>query len=116
MTNCPECGEVLTETIEGSSQTFKCESCGWNIARSWTEPINEDETVYRMEIIPGQSADKAKLSLISKIAGCNFITAKELIEDGCTELVSCRAPEMKTHLENMQSVDMEFNIEPEFPY
>ena len=116
MSMCPKCGAEVEETISGSSLTLTCSDCGWRVARSWTEPINEDETVYTLRLITGNKASKETLSAVSKIAGCNFLAAKDLIENPCKPLLKCKAPAMKKHVEALSEADVNFAIIPDFPY
>jgi hypothetical protein len=68
------------ESIRGAFLTLACPKCGWRVARSWTEPINEDETVYSLMLTSQSEVTKEAFSTVSKIAGCNFLATKELIE------------------------------------
>jgi ribosomal protein L37AE/L43A len=116
MGTCPKCEEELTESIRGAFLTLVCPKCGWRVARSWTEPINEDETVYSLMLTPQSEVTKEALSAVSKIAGCNFLTTKELIENPQKFLVECRTPEMKDYIKRLVDVNVEFIVMPEFPY
>ncbi len=106
----------MTESIRGAFLTFACPKCGWRVARSWTEPINEDETVYSLMLTPQSEVTKKALSAVSKIAGCNFLTTKELIENSQKSLVECKAHEMKGYIKRVVSANVEFIVTPEFLY
>lgn len=117
MSACPECGNnAMKETIGRSSAVLVCENCGWSVARSWTEPINEDETVYEAILKPDNDATKIALATISKIADCNFIAAKSMLSNPEKPLVSGLAREIREALEELDRVGIEYTVTPEWPY
>lgn len=116
MITCPECGAAATENISGSSAVISCTKCDWSIARSWTEPINEDETEYELSLTEGNECTKEKLSAVSKVAGCGFVAARELIGNPCKPILKCLAVEMKKGIEILDSAGIGFSVNPDFPY
>lgn len=116
MITCPECGASATENISGSSAVISCTKCDWSVARSWTEPINEDETEYELSLLEDNECTKEKLSAVSKVAGCGFVAARKLMGDPCGPIVKCLAVEMKRNVEILGSARVRFSITPDFPY
>jgi len=71
--SCPECGSSLKSEVIGSTLVISCAKCGWSVARTYIEPIREDETTYILCLESGNSADKPTLSCLSRVMGCNYL-------------------------------------------
>lgn len=113
---CPDCGTVLEDFIEGSSMGQRCPSCGWSLVTTYTPPILEDYGEYTITLLAGNDASPATLKAVSRLMGCNYITARKLVLDAPKTLfVGCAYDilERKTMLENAGVL---IAISPEFPY
>ena len=56
------------------------------------------------------------LKLVSEIAGCNYIEAKKLIEKTPVEVFSGKAIDIMGIKEKLEAANIDFKIEPDFPY
>ena len=56
------------------------------------------------------------LKLVSEIAGCNYIEAKMMIEKAPVEIFSGKAIDIMEIKEKLETANIDFKIEPEFPY
>lgn len=117
-TTCPECGnDEAICIVEGSSLVFKCLCCGWSVATSWTDPINEDETTYVIKLLPRNSATKPVLSAIAKVMETNFLGAKKALDSEVgLNLFEGGAVEIRARAEALRSAGVYFEIIPEYPW
>ncbi|MBQ2681380.1 MAG: hypothetical protein IJF97_05525 [Eggerthellaceae bacterium] len=114
--SCPECGSSLRSEVIGSTLVVSCATCGWSVARTYIEPIREDETTYNLFLESGNSADKSTLSCISKVMGCNFLQAKGAIDADRPLLFSGNAIEVRERRDQLEEARVIYSIESDFPY
>lgn len=112
---CEQCGNPMTYFQEAHTCGWICPVCGDGVATSNFEPILTDIVDYHVILV---SADKSLTSIktISKIANCNFIEAKKMIENVPVEVFCGKAVDVKEIKDKLESVCIEIRIEPEFPY
>ncbi len=116
MNRCPKCGKKLITRIEGSTQIIECSSCDYSIVTSYVDPIYEDEQEYTIVIDKYPSPNKKGYSSLAKITGTNVLGAKKLIENAPTVLFAGKAPEIKSIIEKLKELDIDYHIEPSYKY
>jgi large subunit ribosomal protein L7/L12 len=113
---CKKCGAEMRFEKDGHSICWICDRCGNASATTYFEPYEIDSTVYHILLSSPVKTTIDKLKLISEIANCNYIEAKKLIESAPLTIFSGKAIEVKPVKEKLEKADIDFNIEPEFPY
>ena len=113
---CDKCGSEMRYEQDGHSICWVCDNCGDAIASTYFEPYETDLSNYRVLIVTPFKATISVLKLISEIANCNYVEAKKLIENAPVEIFSGNAVEVKTIKEKLETANIKFRIEPEFPY
>ena len=113
---CPDCGTKLVDFLEGSSMGQRCPSCGWSLVTTFTPPILEDENAYTISILADNETSPRILKAVSRIMGCNYIAAKELILEAPLELFTGQAPDVLERKLKLESAGVLIGITPEFPY
>ena len=114
--SCPECGSSLKSEVIGSALVVSCAKCGWSVARTYIEPIREDEATYSLYLESGNSADKTTLSCLSKIMGCNYLQAKRAVDGNRSLLFSGNVIEIRERRDQLDEAKVMYSIEPDFPY
>lgn len=112
---CETCGAEMQKTVEGSTLTWACPSCGDAVARTYIEPIREDATIYSLSIKGTGATAKNAIRTVAEIASCNYLTAKRLIEDGGV-LLEDSAVKMRDAARKLEAVGMAYVISPDYPY
>ena len=93
-----------------------CDSCGWSVATSYIEPIFLDENIYELFLKDNAGADKKALAAVSKVAGCNYIEAKKLLDNSDMKIVKGNATEIRAAATELKNANVLFEIVPEFPH
>ena len=113
---CPECGVRLKGFVEGSSMGSRCPKCGWSVVTTYIPPIQEDEQEYTIVLVAGGTATREAVRAVSRIAMCNFVTARRLIAGAPIELFTGCATEVLTHKNNLEAAGVPIEVHPNFPY
>ena len=113
---CPECGAPLEGFVEGSSMGQRCPNCEWAIVRTYAPPIVEDEQKYTIVVAPGGTPTRKALRVVSRIAMCNYIAAKRLMEDAPAAIFAGRATEVLTRKNDLEEAGVPIEVQPNFPY
>lgn len=113
---CPKCGAPLEGFIEGSSMDQRCPNCEWAIVRTYAPPIVEDEQKYTIVVLPGGAPTREALRAVSRIAMCNYIAAKRLIENAPAVIFAGHATEVLAHKNGVEEAGVPIEVHPSFPY
>lgn len=113
---CEKCGHEMTSFREGHDCGMICHNCGWGVATSYFEPYETDRTDYHILLAASYKPSIADIRVVSDIANCNYIEAKNLIENAPVEIYCGQAMDIMKIRERLVSADIEFVIKPEFPY
>ena len=113
---CPECGAELKGFIEGSGMGSRCPKCGWSVVTTYAPPIMDDEREYTIILMPGGAPTREALKVISRIAMCNYVTAKQLMECTLTTLFAGRAAEVLARKNELEDAGVPIEVQPDFPY
>lgn len=112
---CEKCGAEMKPLSDIYPVGMTCPNCGWGWATTYIDPINLDESNYRMILVSSENS-LSSIKLVSETANCNYVEAKKLIENAPVEIFSGKAVEVKTIKEKLETANIKFRIEPEFPY
>ena len=112
---CEKCGHEMISISETHPIGMTCTNCGWGWATTYIEPILTDTVDYHVILV---STDKSltSIKMLSKIANCNYIEAKQIIEKTPVEIFCGKAVDVKKIKEKLEAASIEIKIEPEFPY
>ena len=113
---CENCSAEMQRSIEGSTLMWSCPSCGDAMARTYIEPIREDTTSYTLALDGEAKASKDTVRVVAGIAGCNYLTAKRLIEAGGGSLMRGQALRIRDAARELRAVSLPYAIDPDFPY
>lgn len=113
---CEKCGAEMVPADPNKPTGMECPKCGWGWVTSYIDPKYEDETIYRVILDEGNKAGKDQLKAVSIILDCNFIAAKETINNPSKCLAEGRADEVDSVVQQLKEADMQFHVEPEYPY
>lgn len=112
---CEKCGSEMLDFREDHTCGATCSNCGWSWATSYFTPIELDQTVYTIHIQKTQAPSLSMIRCISKLAVCNFIAAKSLLESG-TAAYEGRALDIQRAAELLKAASLSYSITPDFPY
>lgn len=116
---CEKCGAVMVpivpEKLVGSTG-MECPECGWGWATTYIEPKYEDETVYKIVLDRGSETTKENIKAIAKVMNCNYLRAKEVINDADCVLAEGKATEIEKHIQQLLRSSINYHIEPEWTY
>ena len=113
---CEKCGAEMIPLDPNKPIGMECPECGWGWVTSYIEPKYEDETVYSITLEQGNDINKTILKAISQIKNCNFIEAKNLIENPNKALTEGRAMEIDKVVQILEQASVKYSIELEWPY
>ena len=112
---CEKCGHEMKPISESQPVGMTCPNCGWGWATTYIEPILLDENDYHIILI----SDNSSLPIIKKVAavvGCNYLQAKEMIENSPVEIYCGKAPDVKVIAADLVNSQLKIKINPAFPY
>lgn len=112
---CEKCGHEMDYHHEGSGCGMTCPNCGWGWATTYIDPIKLDESDYHVILVSNDNS-LSIIKMVSETSNCNYVEAKKLIENAPVEIFSGKAVEVKTIKEKLETANIKFRIEPEFPY
>ena len=115
-TICEKCGAEMKNIDNPHELGMICPNCGWGWVTTFINPIIEDDTVYSVVLQKENKASKSALKTVSAIAKCNYVQAKEYIDNAPVEIFRGKAIEVKYLKEQLDSANISFVIVPEFPY
>ncbi len=113
---CEKCNAIMVHVCENSVQGWSCPICGWSTLTTYIDKIYQDITEYRIYIKSVTNISKDKIKVISRIAGVNFITAKQMLEKGDICILKAKAIEIKKAINELKFANILFEVIPEFNY
>lgn len=113
---CEKCNENMNWFLEGSIQGWLCPGCGWNLVTTYIDVIYNDMTEYSVYIKEVTEIDKEKIKLIAKIAGVNFVIAKQMLIKNNACILKAKAVEVKNAIEKLREAKIQFEVSPVFKY
>lgn len=113
---CEKCGTEMEETWNPPSYSIVCPKCGWGIATTKFEPIDEDRTDYSINLLPSSSPAIEIVKAISRISELNFLESKSVAVNGTVDLCKGKARDISKKKAILDGVGANYQIEPPFPY
>ena len=111
---CEKCGSKMEYFIKDSTCGTTCKNCGWGWVTTYQEPIKLDTADYELCIDPIINPSVDNLRCIASLLGCNFITAKNKLQDKI--VLMRKAIAILDIALKLKSNNIAFTIMPEFPY
>lgn len=111
---CPKCGNILDEIIKLNSREYHCSFCNYGVSAYVTEPIDEDETIYKIKIL-SQENNISQIKLISKVGNINYLISKRLLDNGGI-LIEDTAKNVLNIREKLDALNIKYSIIPEFKW
>lgn len=106
----------MISICEHASQGWSCPNCGWGIVTTYFDEIYQDIKVYSIFIKSITDIDKNKIKLISKMAGVNYIEAKQMLNKGNVCILKAKAVNIKIAIEKLKIENIPFEVTPKFNY
>ena len=113
---CEKCKTNMIYVRENSVQGWSCPVCGWGILTSYIDEIYQDMTEYSIYTKSIEKIDKDKIKVISRIAGVNYIVAKQMLEKEGICILKAEAIDIKKAICELENVNIPFEVTPEFNY
>lgn len=101
---------------EDSVQGWVCSNCGWNLMTTNIDEIYEDITEYSIYIKNVNEVNNEKIKSIARIAGVNFIVAREMLMKSQVCILKDKAPKIKDVIEELEKLAIQFEVIPKFKY
>ena len=73
--------------------------------------INFSQLVCALE---RNGENNEKIKLIAKIAGVNFITARQMLMESCVCILKDKASKIKDVIKELEELKIQFEVSPEF--
>ena len=116
---CEKCGTVMVRDLpEGyfGGMSITCPKCGWGAATSYYSPIVVDKTDYRIFLLKDNDPTNEIIRAVNKVAHCNLLKAKELIDSAPIVIFKGDALEIHEMKEVLDGQKVLYKIEPDYPY
>ena len=113
---CEKCKTNMIHVCENSVQGWSCPVCGWGTLTTYIDKIHQDMTEYSICTKSITNIDKDKIKVISKIAGVNYIVAKQMLEKEGICILKAKAVDIKKAICELENVNIPFEVTPEFNY
>lgn len=114
-TVCSKCGGEVKYYQRGSCQGYHCIKCGWGAVTTYIEPIRADNTIYTLSIGKIAEPNIEQIRIVSDLIGMNYVKTKKCLIEGTASLKG-HADEIKNDAKLLKLVEVEFSIDPQFPY
>lgn len=114
--NCEKCGSEMEIQLKGSCLGVVCPNCGWGIASTYIDPLRADWTDYTIRLNADGKASVDAIKAVSKLSGCNYLKAKDVIENTGGAILSGKATEIADAKNLLDSLGLNYETTPPFPY
>lgn len=112
---CPKCGTEMIAVYEKPALNLTCPKCGCKIATTKWEDIDLDDADYEIVLKLSANPSMNQVKFLSNLTGQNFIASKKLLEEGGV-LLKAKAVEVKNKMAELDKINIEYYILPNFPY
>ena len=117
MTKCPNCGHELINLSEDYAIGMRCPNCEFAFVTSYIDPIYEDQAIYEVYLIEGNSLTKENYFDLNFLTGLNMTELRELLLHKCPyKVFSGCAYEVKELRDRLDKCNIKYMIKPDFNY
>ena len=113
---CEKCGTEMNPIDLKKPIGMICPNCGWGWATTYTDPEQEDNTIYVVLLSGNNVATTEAIKAVSKITNKNFVQSKTILENSPVEIYAGKAVQVKPVLLLLESLSLAHEVIPEFPY
>ena len=111
---CPECGSGLIDYKSRVSVGVQCPKCNFSILRTWS-PLDDYPYDYEIKVLKPADMNSVKYKALSKFPGKNYLELKKL-PAGTKFFRKFNIYDAWNMIEFLDQSDVEYIIEPEFPF
>lgn len=112
---CEKCGEEMVDLLPNQGMGMTCPKCGWGWATTSFEEYEGDRTDYSI-VITQNIANADIIKIVAEYANVNYVQAKKLVEMPEAKIYTGKAVEILNKRGKLSDFNINFKIEPEFPY
>lgn len=113
---CDKCGTEMKPINPQTNSGMICPECGWGWATTPSNPMLEDEKIYNVTLLTGNSISEENVKTVSKIIAQNYLFAKKAIENAPTLLLSGKAREVHKIISELEANSILYEVSPHYPY
>lgn len=113
---CEKCKSNMIYVQENSVQGWSCPVCGRGTLTTYIDKTHQDMTEYSIFTKSIENINKDKIKVISRIAGVNYIAAKQILEKEGICILKAKAIDIKNAMYELENVNIPFEVTPEFNY
>ncbi len=113
---CEKCGTEMIPLDPDRPVGMICPKCSWGWTTSYIDPIMDDTTNYTIFLLKGTAVSKETIKAVAEAVGINWLEAKKLLETAPVDIYSGKATDVKVILKFLTAHDIQYKVEPSFPY
>lgn len=113
---CENCKTSMNWFSENSVQGWRCSGCGWSVVTTDIDNIYKDMTQYSIYIKKVNNANMEQIKIIAKIAGVNYLAAKQMLMENHACILKDNAPKVKDAIKKLKQRNIPFKVRPQFEY
>lgn len=113
---CEKCKTEMVPVCTTGVRGCSCPTCGWNVLTTYVDEIYLDQTEYSIWIKNLTNINKDIIRIVSKIAGVNYIDARNMLAKDSVCILKAKALEIKKAANSLETADIPYEITPEFKY
>lgn len=115
-TDCPSCGESLSNRDEGSTLIVECGACGWNVATTNYNLPLWDATPYDVYVCVPDGALNQAAATLAAVVGRPAIKVRGCLADNQPMLQGAKAPDVIRLANTVRDLGIQLRTEPLFPW
>lgn len=109
---CEKCKTKMIHVCEDSVQGWSCPVCGWGILTTYIDKTHQDMTEYSIYIKSVTNVDVDKIKVISRIAGVNYLVAKQMLKKEGVCILKAKAVDIKKAIWELENANIPFEVTP----
>jgi hypothetical protein len=112
---CPKCCAEMIAVYKKPALNLACPKCDCKLATTIWEDIDLDDTDYEIVLKLSANPSMNQIKFLSHLTGQNYIASKKLLEKGGV-LLKAKAVEVKNKMVELDKINIQYYISPDFPY
>jgi len=113
---CEKCGSEMVIKRQGSTQGLYCTNCDWAVVTTYVPDIVKDSTVYEVQLTKADFGNKQHLKVLADVLNVNLLQARNIAKESSGVIFKGAAVDVDEVKKKLESVDIEYEIAPDFPY